>query len=305
MGLCTLPSRRPVLSVGGAGSVVGLLAISPVAATDDASDCTVAGAVAGACRGCAGDGTEVSVRWRSDDPAAVEAELAWRWPPLGLARLSSPSGGPVEMSVDVVVNGGEVEVTVDGQPAPGGWDRVESELGLFSAERLRGSVAVHAAVVETTNGAMVVAGTSGSGKSTLCAAARELGLRVHSDEYALVDEASGAVRGWPRPMRLRTPDGPVRVPLQAGVGEPLPVALVVLVAYEPDGPGLRAATQGEAVMGLLANTVCASRRPSEAFAAAVALARSAPAVSGTRGDAEVALVELVARAEPDARPSPT
>ena len=49
-----------------------------------------------------------------------------------------------------------------------------------------------------------------------------------------------------------------------------------------------------AVLGLLANTVCARSRPDEALDAALAIARSARAVAGPRGEAADAVVELLA-----------
>lgn len=242
--------------------------------------------------GRAEDGSCIVVH--ADRSAAAEVER--RWPPVGLAVVDTSRPTIVEPAVESVVevhvDGGSVEVFVDGRSALGGWDRLESELGLFAAERLVGRVAVHAAVIETEAGALVVPGVSGAGKTTLCTAARTAGLRVLSDEFALVDTSTLLVAGWSRPMRVRTPDGPVRVALPEGLSSPIRVALVALVVHDPHGPGLRRLDESEVVVGLLANTVCARRQPEASFATAVALARLAAGVGGTRGEAAEALDEL-------------
>jgi hypothetical protein len=51
-------------------------------------------------------------------------------------------------------------------------------------------------------------------------------------------------------------------------------------------------SQGETVVALLANTVCAQSRPSDAFGAAVAEARLVNGVRGTRGEAVLAIAEI-------------
>ncbi len=224
------------------------------------------------------------------------AEMRRRWPPLGLRWVDGQTLGQVERSVLIGAGPDGPEVLVDGRPSTGGWDRVESELGLFAAERLAESVAVHAAVIEVEQGVIVIPGRSGVGKTTLCMAARAAGLRVWSDEYALVDVASGAVGGWPRAMRVRTAGGPVRVALGESSdvdGRSASPVLVALVEHDPDGPDLRPLTSGEVVMGLLANTVCAERAPDRSLTAALAVAAVARGVGGARGEAEAAIGALV------------
>ena len=227
----------------------------------------------------------------------VSAEqLAVRWPPLALARFEKPKG-PVELRLvaegDAV--GDEIEVTVDGEPSSGGWDRLESDLALFASERIAGLVAIHAAVIIRGAEALLVPGTSHAGKSTLCLAAAGVGARVLTDEYALVDPITGRVAGWRRPVRARRPDGAIDRLDIAVASDPVAVGLVALVAYDADPAHLWAPISGaEAVMGLLANTVCAQSRPDEALDAALALARSSQAVAGSRGEAIQAIVELLA-----------
>ena len=231
----------------------------------------------------------------ADDRAIVEiavhhtlAEaLVERWPPRGLVRSSRPIG-PVAHRITV---GASVD---DGRPGRGN-DRLESELALFTSERLAGLVAVHAAVIVRGSDALLVPGSSGAGKSTLCVAAAAAGLDILTDEYALVDPTSGLVTGWRRPVRVRRPDGGIDRLDLATESDPIPVGLVALVRHDATAASSWAAISGaEAALGLLANTVCARSRPDEALDAALSIARSAPAVAGTRGEASQAIVELLA-----------
>lgn len=235
------------------------------------------------CWGVADDGAIVEVAVHH----TITNALLDRWPPIGLARSDQPIG-PVAHRITV---GRSVD---DGQPWVGS-DRVESELALFTSERLAGLVAVHAAVIVRGSRAMVVPGTSGAGKSTLCVAAAAAGADVLSDEYALIDPTTGVVTGWRRPVRVRRPDGRVdRLDIATESG-PVPVGLVALVNHTVDNADSWAPiSRADAVLGLLANTVCARSRPDEALDAALAIARSASSVAGPRGEAAQAIVELLA-----------
>jgi hypothetical protein len=244
------------------------------------------------CWGVADDGAIVAVAVHH----SIADSLVDRWPPTGLARSDQPTA-PVAHRITV---GRSVD---DGQPWRGR-DRVESELALFASERLAGLVAVHAAVIVRGSKALLVPGTSGAGKSTLSVAAAAAGAAVLSDEYALVDPTSGWVTGWRRPVRVRRPGGGVdRLDIATESG-PVPVGLVALVRHDAGASHPWAPiSRTDAVLGLLANTVCARSRPDEALDAALVVARSAVAVAGPRGEAEHAIVELFAlldRSEPPA-----
>ena len=235
------------------------------------------------CWGRADDGAVVEV---AVHPSVADA-LVERWPPVGLVRCDRPIG-PVAHRVTVSA------AEVGGGPRPGR-DRVESDLALFSAERLAGFIAVHAAVIVRGSKALVVPGASGVGKSTLCVAAAAAGAQILTDEYALVDPARGLVTGWRRPVRVRQPGGRVDRLDLATESEPVPVGLIAFVAHAKGSePSWTPITRAEAVLGLLANTVCARSRPDEALDAALAIARSARAVAGPRGEAADAVVELLA-----------
>ncbi len=243
------------------------------------------------CWGVADDGATVEIVVH---PALVDV-LMQRWPPIGLVRSDQPT-----MPIEHRLTAGPIGA--DGEPALptgdtrswGGWDRIESDLALFASERLAGLVAVHAAVIVRGASALLVPGASGVGKSSLCVVAHDAGARVLTDEYALVDPTSGLVSGWRRPVRVRRKDGGVERLDLAVESDPVRVGLVAFVKYDRHAGRAWGQIGGaEAVLGLLANTVCARSRPDESLDAALAVARSASAVSGTRDEAAHALTDLL------------
>ncbi len=131
-------------------------------------------------------------------PDAADADVSVWWPPMGLELVDPPSQPPDSASVTTF------RVVSD---TPAAWDRLESDIGLFVAERLEALVAVHAAVIRADDVVLVIPGPSYAGKTSLCVAALDCGFEVLSDEYALVDPTTGMVVGWPRQLRVRTPGG--------------------------------------------------------------------------------------------------
>ncbi len=206
------------------------------------------------------------------------------WPPIGLAAVDQP-----EVDIDLTLS-------VD-PSMPASLIRMESDLSLWAASHLANLVAVHAAVFADGDSIVVLPGPSFAGKSTLSLAAMDLGLEVLSDEYALIDPATGRIRGWPRPVRRRGPNGVVdRFPIPMRQGSVMP-SMVAMINYDASLAGdtgleVEPMSQGETVTALLANTVCAQSRPSDSFTAAVAVARLVNGVRGTRGEAAMAIAEI-------------
>lgn|GEM_PF-3355665 len=257
------------------------------------------------CWGVAEDGAAVEVALR---PALVE-ELERRWPPIGLERRFEPHE-PLEARFglsDEWLIVPDVEPSSD-SPPPVAWDLLESELALFAVKRLIRLVPVHSAVIVWNGSVLMVPATSGAGKSTLALAAAGAGATVLSDEYALIDPATGQVTGWPRPVRRRLDDGTVERVDVAVPSPPLPVGLVAAVTHDPsagDAPVWRALTPAEAAVELLNHTICSRSRPDDALDAVLKVGRSAPAVGGARGDARAAIGELLRLLDDSAdRPAP-
>lgn len=211
-------------------------------------------------------------------------ELAAFLPPVGLTLLSEGQQGEcvLELSVDVSIE----ESLTD----------FESDLGLFAAEHLAHLIPVHAALIVVDELPVLLPGTSMSGKSTLAKAALDQGFVVAGDEYALIDPDSGFAHSWPRPMRMRTPRGWQRMDGAVDI-RPDRVALVAVLQYQDTAVASLEVvphTDGELVMTLLANTVCARNRPEDSLRAAVAVAEQAVGIQGSRGEAWQAMSELAA-----------
>lgn len=240
-----------------------------------------------------GDAIEVALR------PHLLPELMKRWPPLGLARHDSPSG-----SVQLSRGLSNDWVIIPGQEEPGddppdlAWDQLEQTMTAFAVQRLSHLAAIHAAVIASNGKALMVPAASGSGKSTLSLAAIDAGADVLSDEYALVDPLTGRVSGWRRPITVAGSDGSSTRRDVAVECEPLPIGLVAFVSFREGSRNEWESTPGaEAVAEILAHCVTAPFRPTESMDAALAVARSAQAVKGTRGEAEEAVRKLLALLE--------
>lgn len=238
-----------------------------------------------------GDAYEVAVR-----PHLLD-ELVRRWPPIGL-ECSSVVAGPLIARIGlsdrwVVVP--DAEVSGD-DPPPVAWDLLERSLAVFAAHRLDKLVAVHAAVLVWDGRALLVPAVSGGGKSTLTRAAHQAGATVHSDEYALLDPATGLVTGWNRPVRILTDDdgGVDRLDI-AVASDPVPVGGIAFVTHDPASTNQWSnISRGTAIGRLLTHTICASTRPNDSLDAALAVTEGSALVAGTRGEAASAIAQLLA-----------
>lgn len=235
--------------------------------------------------GVADDGSRIAVDLPDD---ADLDELRRRWPPFGLRREA-----PVD---EAVLSEAAQRTRLRPDPDTAAWDRLESDLGLFTVERLDGVVAVHAATLVVDDRALLLPGRSHAGKTTLAMALARAGATLASDEYALVD-AAGRVSGWPRPARIREGTGSRRAPV-AGRVHPVEVGLVALLRYDAacDEPvEVRPSTRADAVVAVLDETVCARSRPDASLDAALAIT-AGDVVRGRRGEAGEAAAWLLARA---------
>jgi hypothetical protein len=262
-------------------------------------------------RGIADDGTVAEVRL-PDDGAHLARELTDRWPPLGLRREDVTEDAPGAQGADGAQDAEDAQQAGDAPtPAPatrlrltsdtdGGWDRLESDLALFAAERLADRVAVHAALAVVDGVAIVVPGRSFTGKTTLGLALARAGAVLASDEYALVDPVTGLVTGWPRAARVRLDGGGSRREPVAATIEPTSVALVALLRYDAtrgedvDPVEPEPLTRADGVVRVLDETVCARSRPEASLDAALMLTER-EVIAGPRGDADATAAWLIAR----------
>ena len=174
------------------------------------------------------------------------------------------------------------------------FERFESDLQLYVAERAPRRIFVHAGVVGWKGRAVVIPGGSLSGKTTLVAELVRAGADYYSDEYAVIDR-DGRVHPYARPLAVREGDGLRQTRRTVGefggrAGEgPLPVGLVIVSRYERGTKWRpRPLTPGECVLELLSNTVPARRSPARAMSVLTKAAAGAAAFAGPRGEAAVA-----------------
>jgi hypothetical protein len=177
---------------------------------------------------------------------------------------------------------------------------LENDLSRFVGEQGKGHIFVHAGVIGHDGGAIVMPGRSFSGKSTLVAALLAAGATYYSDEFAVFDDR-GHVHPFARPISLRKDRESIGEPvapeaLGAEVGtEPLPVRTILFTSYR-DGARFRPArlSPGRAVLGLMANTLCARLKPEEALPVLERAVAGADLLRGIRGDAAALVPRLLA-----------
>lgn len=181
-------------------------------------------------------------------------------------------------------------------------ERLLSEMQVRVAESAQEEIFVHSGVIGWKGQAILFPGRSYAGKTTLVLEFLRRGATYYSDEYAVFDRR-GRVHPYPRPLQVRRAGlAPAQVcrpeELGAAVGAgPLNVALILFARYAPQSRWrARRLTAGNALLGLLANTVCARKRPGEALSSlrpAVAAARCYRASRGEAAEAVSAILSLL------------
>ena len=158
---------------------------------------------------------------------------------------------------------------------------------------------VHACVVGTPAGALLVPGPSGSGKTTLTEALLRAGAEYFSDDLAALD-AQGLVHPYPRPLSIRRQGHRLKLrvrPESLGwtiATTPLVVKLVAITHYENGAtfcPSAVAPAQG--VLGLLGNMLAARTEPRKCLDVLTKVAASARFIGGPRGDASTCAEALL------------
>ncbi|MBI1814654.1 MAG: hypothetical protein HYR72_06735 [Deltaproteobacteria bacterium] len=167
----------------------------------------------------------------------------------------------------------------------------ESDVQLHVAEMAPEHVFVHAGAVSWRGRGILLPGRSFTGKTTLVAELVRAGAEYYSDEYAVLDSA-GSVYPYARPLSIREKSGAGftkhavdTLGGRAGSG-PLPVALVVISTFRPDGEWRpQHLSPGNGLLALLANTVPARRIPEVVMATLHRIVSVVPVVASERGEA--------------------
>jgi len=169
-------------------------------------------------------------------------------------------------------------------------DDLQSALDFGVALGSPNSVFVHAGVVGWRERALIVPGESGSGKTSLVAELVKAGATYYSDEYAVLDQR-GRVHSYPRPLYVRPFDGGPRkrVTVEKLGGRrgahALAVGLVLLTKFTPGATWKpRSLPSGEALLGMLANTVAARTRSRDVLSTLRQVVLNAPVLTSDRGE---------------------
>lgn len=189
-------------------------------------------------------------------------------------------------------------MTTTGVDPHGAASALTDHLHTAVANRSTTGVFVHAGAFSIEDRLVLVPGRSHSGKSSLVAAAVRRGAVYFSDEFAVVDE-TGRTHPYPRPLSIRTPDGPQRLHPRADLGgfvatTPMHPALILDTRFESGTSWKPVPVDGaRAALPIIANTVHARRQAESTMRVAAQLARRALVLEGPRGEAEELLDELV------------
>lgn len=169
-------------------------------------------------------------------------------------------------------------------------ERFESDIALQVADTTQKRVFVHAGVVGWGGRAILIPARSLSGKTTLVMDLVRAGATYYSDEFAVIDHR-GLVHPYTRPLQVRERGSlrqtKHRVEEIGGVEGrvPLPVGLVLLTKYKPGARWRpRHISAGNALLGILDNTVSARRGPALALKTLKIVVTQSFAVRGIRGE---------------------
>lgn len=177
------------------------------------------------------------------------------------------------------------------------WNEFRRYFHLYVGATARNRTFLHAGVVGLDNLAVILPGSSSSGKSTLTKALLELGGVFYSDDLAALDE-SGLVHAYPKPLSIRTPNGPrLTMPQDLGWSLDLPPLKVGMVAHlsfssQIADPSWRTLSPAQACAQMIANCLSFRTETARDLACFKLLASQAIHLLGVRGEAAPAAALL-------------
>lgn len=184
-------------------------------------------------------------------------------------------------------------------------DILAARMDYFLGAHARDCAFVHAALVLKDGQGLLFPGRSHAGKSTLAAALAAAGADYVSDDVAVIDRA-GRVHFLGRPLTLR--DDMIREEMAKAVPPPAnggpagfrmgtaPVGAILFLTYAAGARELElfSLSRGEAVQGLMANSMNGRRHPELALHCCTAAASLALCGHGVRGEAGQAARSILA-----------
>ena len=158
---------------------------------------------------------------------------------------------------------------------------------------------VHAGAVAFDDHAIVIPGPTFSGKTTLVAEFVRAGALYYSDDLAALDR-DGLVHPYPKPLSVRAgglsqTDHDIAMLGGSAGTTAIPIGVAIFSQYRPGASwNPRRLSRGDAVLGLLSNTVPARDRPEQALTTLTRAIDGILALEGERGEA-VEVVEQLLR----------
>jgi hypothetical protein len=250
-------------------------------------------------------GASVTVR----APAAVLAELRIALVDLTSPASSAPAASTRELTLEADLRGryrlldDHAEVLDDIDPVVAAAS-VVWRLNAIAASA-PGRVMLHAGCVAGA-GAVLIPGRSGAGKSTLVAACVEAGMSYLSDEYAVIDLASGEVVPYPKPLSLTGERLVAASALRAGsVGVAVSPGAIVFPRYEPGAPTAVTRLDPQwTLAALAAHATSLEALGAPALQRLAGLAAALPAWQATYDDGAAVAPRIIAAAAEPPPPAP-
>jgi hypothetical protein len=177
--------------------------------------------------------------------------------------------------------------------------RLRSHLHWKITQAATGGVLVHAGVVAWKGRALVLPGPSFTGKTSLVVELLRHGAIYVSDEYAIFDSA-GMIHAFPSSLHIRLSEGNFWRALSAGrmgdtsAASTLRTGVVLFTAYATGAKWQpRRLTPGQALLGLVRNSVSPRQSPIASFQALRHAAAAATAFETRRGEARAAVPQIL------------
>ncbi len=210
---------------------------------------------------------------------------------LARSLVDLPQGGAIDHRLELVERDGTLDLLCDGDIVRGGVDpRVAAATVVWKLNSFVAAspdhVVIHAGGV-TGVGAVLLAGPSGCGKTTLSAACLRRGMSYLSDEFAVLDLATGLVVPYWKPLGFADDSlVPATHLLSDCLGEASAPCCIVFPEHAPGAPqGFDHVEPAFGLLGLAANTFDLAGAGGLKFRMLAGLATQADALRLTHHDA--------------------
>lgn len=181
---------------------------------------------------------------------------------------------------------------------------LQTEIYGYLAEHSSSHAFIHAGAVAVDEKAFLFPGHSHAGKSTFVRALVEAGATYFSDEFGVIEIATGRIFPFPRKVMLREPERAVQLPPPSDdvLRRGLAAGGIILLSYQAEaGLELEPCPPPRAALELFSRSVAARRLGAKLLQAYAPVVQAAPCWRGVRGEAAAAarqFLEFVGGSQP-------